>query len=150
MEREWGRWSIVPLVFTTTWFLSFPFMSKQRKWNSAAPSSTVVNSWAGLTQCGPDNNLTMYHPRGSDLLHRYFFYKQLGSSSPCYQTQGARKKDNWGGQAEREVNKQKIWMNENLCENQSNLERKCMRQLMLQEQLNDELLAGTVSLVTHT
>ena len=78
------------LVFTTSWFLSFPFLSKQRKWDSAAPSGTVVHSWTGLIQCGLDNHLTLYHPRGSALLHRYFFCKHRRSSSLCCLSQGAK------------------------------------------------------------
>lgn len=90
MEREWGSGVIVTPVFTTSYLLSFPFMSKQRKWNCAAPSSTVVHLWTGLTQCGPDNNLKMYHPRAALCSTDILFYKHLGSSSSPYQTLSAK------------------------------------------------------------
>lgn len=107
MGREWGGGGIEAPVFTTSWFLSFPFMSKQRKWDSAAPSSTVVHSWTGLIQCGPDNHHIVYHPRGSALLQRYFSYKHRRSSSPRCPIHYAQDRQ----QQERE-NKQKVWMNE--------------------------------------
>lgn len=88
MGRERGGWDIEAPMFTTSWFLSFPFTSKQRNWDSAAPSRTVVNLWTGVSQCGPDNHHILCHPRGSALLQRYFFYKHLGSYSLRCPTQG--------------------------------------------------------------
>lgn len=81
--------------------LSIHVQTKKVKQRSTIKYSTVVNLWAGLIQCGPDNNLTMYHPRGHDLLRRYFFYKQRRSSWACYQTQAAGKKTWLRGQAHR-------------------------------------------------
>lgn len=103
MGRGWGGWGIEAPVFTTSWFLSFPFMSKQRKWDSAAPSRTVVHSWTGLTQCGPDNHRILHHPRD-----RYFFCKHRRFSSPRCLTQGAKNRQQ---QKKGKANRKYEWMN---------------------------------------
>lgn len=87
--------------------LSIHVQTKRVRRCSAA--STVV-----LIQCGPDNHLPMYHPRGSALPRRYFFCKHR-RDSPVQQRvhrTGNDKRQLRRSGRERERKKKSVWMKE--------------------------------------